>query len=318
MVRPHQEVTWFGQGVTTSSGTLAELRDRLPSFERMPFGPEGSQNEYLQAIVRTPIGDDTRCIPVATVSPQYDLIQHHEVLGWLAEGLKTAGEHPDELSGTLTLSEYGERMRLTIRLPRYDFDPGDKHPLTLLAYGLNSVDKSTALEIHLGWWRQVCSNGMKVQVKGSTARRIHLLGRKTASVVGSMLKDQLADIGIEHDRYVQWLGTPIDPGRIEQWADTEVARTWGPHAGARVCHIASTGQDGRIEDPFQKALPHDLRVTSERQVPGAFVPAANAYHVSQILSWLASHRATIQDQHERTAEIDGLMRALLRQRAGNQ
>jgi hypothetical protein len=47
---------------------------------------------------------------VATVSPQYDLVQHHEVFGWLAEGLKTTEEQPDALSGTLTLSKYGERM----------------------------------------------------------------------------------------------------------------------------------------------------------------------------------------------------------------
>ena len=79
-----------------------------------------------------------------------------------------------------------------------------------------------------------------------------------------------------------------------------------------------TGHDGRVKDPFQKAPPHELWVTSERPVPGAFAPVSNAYHVSQILSWLASHRATIQDQHERTAEIDLLMRTLLRQKAGNQ
>ena len=97
-----------------------------------------------------------------------------------------------------------------------------------------------------------------------------------------------------------------------------MARTWGPHAAARVCHIARTGQDGRIADPFQKASPHELQVTSEQTVPGTFTPVRNAYHVSQILSWLASHRATIQDQQERTAEIDLLMRTLLRQRASSQ
>ena len=268
MVTQYQGVTWFGQPVTVSNGTLAELRGKLPSFDRRPFGPECSQNEFIQTIVRNPIGDDKRHIPVATVSPQYDLVQHHEVFGWLAEGLKTTEEQPDALSGTLMLSKYGERMRLTIRLQKYDFDPGDKYPLTLLAYALNSVDKSTALEIHLGWWRQVCSNGMKVRVMGATARRIHLLGRKTASEVGSMLQDQLADIGVERDRYNRWLNMPMDLARIERWADTEVARIWGPHAAARVCHIARTGQDGRIEDPFEKALPHDLRVTSERQSAG--------------------------------------------------
>jgi hypothetical protein len=318
MVRQDQEMTWFGQPVTASNGTLAELRGRLPSFERRPFGPEGSENEFLQTIIRTPTNDDNRSIPVATVSRQYDLIQHQEVFGWLENGLKAIGEKPEELSGMLALTKYGERMRLRIRLPKYDFDPGDKYPLTPMVYALNSVDKSTALEIHLGWWRQVCSNGMKVRVKGSTTRRIHILGRKTASEIGGVLQDQLADLGVEHDRYNRWLNMPMDLDRIDRWADTAVARTWGPHAAARICHIARTGHDGQIEDPFENVLSHDLRVSSERQVPGAFAPVKNVYHVSQILSWLASHRATIQGQQERTVEIDRLMRALVRQRGGSQ
>jgi len=319
MVRQHDKtVTWFGQPITTCRGTLAELRAGVPSFERTPFGPEGSQNEFLHTIVRKPIGEDKRFIPVATVSPQYDLVQHHEVFKWLAEGLKSIGEYSGEPSGTLTLSKYGERMQLTIRLPKHEFDPGDKYPLTLLAHALNSVDKSTALEIHLSWWRQICSNGMKVQVKGPTARRIHLMGRNAASEVGSMLQDQLAGIRAEQNRYGGWLKAPIGLGQIEQWADADVARAWGPHAAARLCHIARTGQDGQIVNPFEEALPHDLRVASEQQVPGAFAPVNNAYHVSQILSWLASHRATIQGRHERTAEIGKLMRVLLRQNASSQ
>ena len=317
MVTEQRAVTWFGQPVATRAGTLAELRADLPSFERRPFGPEGCRNEFLDTIVRLPTDDDEREIPVATVSPQYDLVQHHEVLDWLADGLKIVGAEPAELTGSLTLSRYGERMRLTIRLPKYDFDPGDKQPLMLQAHALNSVDKSTALEIHLGWWRQVCSNGLKVQVKGAAARRIHLMGKKAASEIGAILTDQLAGIEAEHNRYRRWLKTDLGLDRIERWADTEVARTWGPHAAARLCHIARTGRDGRIARPFEKALPHELPVASERQVPGAFAPVRNAYHVSQILSWLASHRGTVQDQQERTAEIDGLMRSLLHQKAGS-
>ena len=49
----------------------------------------------------------------------------------MSDGLKANGEEPEGLNGTLTLSKYGERMRLSIYLPKYDFDPGDKHPLRL-------------------------------------------------------------------------------------------------------------------------------------------------------------------------------------------
>ena len=209
MVYPRREITWHGQPVVVHDGTLGALQARLPSFSREPFGPKDGENEYLQTIVREPFGDDGRRIPVAAVSPQYELIQHHEVVDWLAEGLKALGHDTESLTGRLTLSKYGERMHLRLGLPEFDFDPGDEQPLSLMVHALNSVDKSTALEVNLGWWRQVCSNGMKVWVKGSTTRRIHLVGRVGASQVAEVLKAQLAVVPAQHKRYRRWLDTPI-------------------------------------------------------------------------------------------------------------
>jgi hypothetical protein len=202
-------------------------------------------------------------------------------------------------------------MHLRLGLPQFDFDPGDRMPLSLMIHALNSVDKSTALEVNLGWWRQVCSNGMKVRVKGSTTRRIHLVGRVGVSQVAEVLKAQLAVVPAEHSRYRRWLDTPVAMERIERWADARVARVWGPHAAARLCHIARTGWDGRVENPFETAKPHERQVASERQVPGAFAPVKNAFHVSQALSWLASHRRMLEDQFERTPHVHRLMSSLL-------
>jgi hypothetical protein len=70
--------------VNVGAATFAELRSRLPQFSRQPFGPEGSENGYLLSVVREPVEGDDRRIPVAVVSPQYELIQHYEVLDWLA------------------------------------------------------------------------------------------------------------------------------------------------------------------------------------------------------------------------------------------
>lgn len=248
---------------------------------------------------------------MAAVSPQYELIQHREVVEWLAEGLKAIGHDPDSLTGRLTLSQYGERMHLRLGLPQFDFDPGDRMPLSLMIHALNSVDKSTALEVSLGWWRQVCSNGMRVRVKGSTTRRIHLVGRVGASQVAEALKAQLAVVPAEHKRYRRWLDRAVTMERVERWADEKVAKVWGPHAAARLCHIARTGWDGRIENPFETATPHKRQVASERQVPGAFAPVKNAFHVSQVLSWLASHRGTLEGQFERTPQVHRLMSSLL-------
>jgi hypothetical protein len=165
--------------------------------------------------------------------------------------------------------------------------------------------------VSLGWWRQICSNGLRVHVRKTAARRIHLIGRTRASRIAEVLKLWLGDIPDEHGRYRLWLDTPVTMERIERWADARVAGVWGPHAAARLCHIARTGWDGRITNLFEEARPHLRRVSREQQVPGALAPATNAFHVSQALSWLASHRGTLEDQFERTAGIDGLMASLL-------
>jgi len=227
MIRSRREVTWFGQPVTQFKGMLSELRTRLPTFSRQPFGPDGCQNEYLQVIIREPVGDDSRRIPVAAVSPQYELVQHRDVLDWLDGALATIGNDAASLSGTLTLSRYGERMQVRLSLSLFAFDPGDGHPMSLEVQALNSVDKSTALEVSLGWWRQVCSNGMKVQVKGSVSRRIHLVSRTGAPRVVEVLKAQLAVVPAEHKRYRRWLDMPVTLDLVERWADEKVAQVWG-------------------------------------------------------------------------------------------
>jgi hypothetical protein len=98
---------------------------------------------------------------------------------------------------------------------------------------------------------------------------------------------------------------------VARWADEKVAKTWGPHATARLCHIARTGWDGRIKNPFEKAQPHALRVVPEHKVPGAFAPVGNVFHVSQALSWLASHRDAIEGQFERISAVEGLTLSLM-------
>lgn len=64
-------------------------------------------------------------------------------------------------------------------------------------------------------------------------------------------------------------------------------------------------------------LKHDrarfLKIKMIREVPGLFTPVENVYHVSQVLSWLASQQETIQGQLERMGQIHGLMDALLKQ-----
>jgi len=56
-----------------------------------------------------------------------------------------------------------------------------------------------------------------------------------------------------------------------------------------------------------------LKVKMIGEVPGLFTPVENVYHVSQVLTWLASGQETIQGQLKRMGQIQGLMDALLKQ-----
>ncbi len=83
----NRERGWLGQAVIHGTHSLNKVPEYLPVFERRPFGENANTNRYLNLIVRLPLGEDQHVIPVATVSTRYALIQHHEVLNWLAEGL---------------------------------------------------------------------------------------------------------------------------------------------------------------------------------------------------------------------------------------
>lgn len=67
------------------------------------------------------------------------------------------------------------------------------------------------------------------------------------------------------------------------------------------------------EDVWQNGEARFVKVEPIRVVPGLFTPVENVYHISQVLSWIASQQETIQGQLERMGQIHGLMDALLKQ-----
>jgi len=300
------QVTWFAQPISVHKGKLDQLRSHLPIFDRKDFG----SNEFLDVIVREPINGEPS-IPVATVSKGYALIQHEEVFDAMMEGIKAVDFDTAGLEGTLTLSKYGERMSLNLQIPGFDFDPGDGHPIILMANCLNSVDKSTALVFRLSWKRLVCSNGMMFGIKNSRIRQIHSLQCTNPENIKKFLKDNFKRVPKEHSLYKKWAEIPIKLDSFIKWADEPLTKTWGSHAAARAYHIANTGWDGKIKDPFQKALPHEREISYAVKVPGSCAPVKNAFHVSQILSWLAREQKTVQGQFEKMIEIGDLMRKLL-------
>ena len=328
--------TWHGSKVKTYMGPISEIRQQIPRFRIALFAIEGGGvNKNLNLVVREPLkqnqgyllpSDNQVEIPIATVSGQYELVQHHDVLEALETALKQIHNldpdrncDPEHLDAELTLTEYGERMQVSWTLPNYDFDPGDHHPIVLKVNAFNSVDKTTALSINLSWYRLVCSNGMMFGTADARLRRIHLQSRKSEDIK-KFLQKQLRRAPKAQSLYKQWYEKTVfheakpSQVQIEHWIDETVAKRWGVHAAAKAYHIAKTGYDGELVNPFEQDVkPHEREVQCKDKVPGSFAPVRNAYDISQVLSWLASQRGAIQDRLDRTMDIPYLMRALLKE-----
>jgi len=312
MSATENEVTWLGRKTTTVADKFSALRQVLPTFDRHPFGDVPTANPYLDVIVRRG-GKRQPSMPVSIVSKDYELVQHTEVFDALSSALADRWPDPIKLEGRLRLSEFGERMHVSVALPCSDFNPGDGHRLRLRINCFNSVDRSAALETLLTWERLVCSNGMTVTVKKDLARQIHLWNRISVNDIKTVLEKHLLVAQEEHKTFSTWFQKPLTMDQIEQWADNDLANTWGVHAAARACNIARTGWDGNVEDQFVKPTPppHARRIKPRREVPGAGAPVKNVYHLSQVLSWLARERQTVQDQWEYMWQIPGLLKPFL-------
>ena len=172
---------WFNSPVSFHAGSLSEIRQHIPTFERRGFGliqPDNESsrlNKRLDTIVRVPFGDDTTFIPIGVVSKDYVLVPHQAVLDIATRALKAVNIAPDKVHAELTITEYGERMALSLYLPeKYSFDPGDGHPMALRLECFNSVDGSSRFRVLMGWFRFVCSNGLIIGVTHADVRRRHV------------------------------------------------------------------------------------------------------------------------------------------------
>jgi hypothetical protein len=307
---------WFNSPVTFHQGTLAEVRQHIPNFERRSFGltqpgNESSRlNERLDTVVRLPFREDRTFIPVGVVSKEYALVPHHAVLDIAANALSEAEIPADNLKAELTITEYGERMSLSLCLPnKYDFDPGDG-PMALRLECFNSVDGSSRFRALMGWYRFVCSNGLIVGVTRSDLRRRHV-GDLRLDDVGAILKSGIKDSGTEKKNFERWLSVKVPLGRLASWADKELRKEWGFKAAARTFHIARFGSDAKVISPYRGATPTTIAMKKTKRVPGTPEGCRNLFDLSQILAWLAKERRDIQEQLKWREQIPGLIALLL-------
>ena len=122
-------------------------------------------NARLDMIIRKPFGQERAFLPIGIVSKDYLLVKHADVIETATAAMKHFGINPAYVRADITITEYGERMALSLYLPKeYEFDPGDGKKLTMRLECFNSVDGSTRFRVMMGWFRFVCSNGLVIGV----------------------------------------------------------------------------------------------------------------------------------------------------------
>ena len=197
--------SWNGQTVLTANDRLLALRESLPTFHREPFVLNGIENPNYDVIVE----DDTD-YPITTVSKAYGLMQHEIVFDRAMDGLATLGFDLHGLEAEMALTAHGERLKISVTIPGYDFDPGDGCPLILRMNLLNSVDKTTSVAVELEWLRLVCGNGMMSGIGSAGFRKAHFRGIDEEDIA-----EYLA---------VSLQSVPQDRQLMHQWLNRDVAR----------------------------------------------------------------------------------------------
>jgi hypothetical protein len=211
----------------------------------------------------------------------------------------------------LKISEYGERMALSLYLPdKYGCDPGDGHPMALRLECLNSVDGSTRFRALMGWFRLVCSNGLIIGVTYSGVRRCHV-GDLRLEDVGMVLRAGLKESETEKKNFELWRKATITLSRLTPWVDKNLREGWGFKAAARTFHIARCGSDAEVLGPYKSNTPSTIPMQETKRVPGAPKECRNLFDLSQILAWLAKERRDFQEQMDWREKIPDLMEPLM-------
>lgn len=304
---------WFNSSVRFHEGTLTEIRAHIPSFERRGFGltQPGNElsrlNERLDTIVRLPFSEDNTFIPVGVVSKDYALVSQTTVLDVATKALDDAKIALADVKAELKITEYGERMALSLYLPdKYSFDPGDGHPMALRLECFNSVDGSTRFRVLMGWFRFVCSNGLIIGVTYSDVRRRHV-GDLQIDDVGAVITSGLKESETEKENFERWRKTEINLDRLVTWVNKDLRLEWGFKAAARTYHIARSGYDAEVGGQYKDNTPTTICMKETERVPGTPQQCRNLFDLSQILAWLAKERRDIQEQLEWREKIPGLM-----------
>ncbi|MFC1584677.1 DUF932 domain-containing protein [Fibrobacterota bacterium] len=307
---------WHGSPVTRVEGPIEKIRTLIPEFETRPFqladnlGGQTESNKHYQCIVKLPLTEKEKEVPVGIVSNQYKLVQHSKVLNTALEAIEQAGISHNQMLAYLRLSSYGERMALSLQLPpALNYAPTGDSPMALRLDCCNSVDGSTRFTAYLSWYRFSCKNSMALGIMETKIRRIHNVNLDVQDL-GKVLQEGLINAESEKILFDKWRDIKIDTSQLSAWVNGEVRRKWGIKSAVRAYHIAKKGRDVNLMPPFEKGLPTEKKVKYGRPVAGIPAPAGDAFALSQVIAWLASHRREVQEEIDRIHDIPELMRDL--------
>lgn len=278
------------------TGAIDGALSFLPEFDKIaPESFKLGKNANLDLVVRRPSGQtaDRAPVPVGMVSKSYRIIQHQEVL---QAALSFSKHVPDSQVRNVKIhaTENGERIMFELMFGgAYAMSP-DGHDVGLRLVCRNSVDGTSAVRSHLGWFRFVCSNGMVVGVTLGRTRLAHKPGADLGALFAP-LQDQLAVVKKERAALADWTSTRVSQSELRAWVDGPVAEQWNTLAAARVWHITQTGLDARFVSPFQKASATQRKVELLHAVPGTHGRAETVYDVAQALSYVASRRRDVEE-----------------------
>jgi len=308
---------WLNSPVQSFECRLPDIFEYLPEFERRTMAVQDANgtrswvNPRLDTIVRKPHREDPDYVPVGVVSKGYVLVPHKDVLRSAAAAFAGVNLDPGGIRTELTITEYGERMHASLFFPdRFSFKAGDGYPLTLRLELFNSVDGSTQFRALMGWFRFVCSNGLIIGVTESDLCHRHA-GNLGVAGIADVIHWGLGDADRDTENLRKLRDQKVNIDSLPPWVNGPVKKAWGFKAAARAYHIACSGHDVEIAEKYKGRTPSTIGVTRTRRVPGCSEKADNAYDVSQVLSWLASHRRDVQEQLQWRQEILSLMDALL-------
>ena len=225
--------------------------------------------------------------------------------------MKSLGADPADVQAELTITEYGERMALSLYLPeQYTFILGDGNEMRMRLECFNSVEGSTRFRVLMGWFRFVCSNGLVIGVTEVDIQHRHVEGL-TLSDVGKVLSSGLERAKAEKENFSKWREHSVSPEAIVKWVEEDVRGQWGFKAATRAFHISRTGYDVDIVGQYKDQEPTTIETKRTHCVPGSPVPSQNLFDISQILAWLAKERRDVQEQLEWREQIPEILKPLM-------